>query len=111
MSKEFMWVSIGQWISIWYEYVSINIRFVWLAFVCKLVEHHEPGRKYYVTKIFINILIVAICSLLRIIIKIYFCILFKGHSHLCDHADLDTSFVNFEKRHRNPKSEVRVENI
>ena len=26
----------------------------------------------------------------------------KGHSHLCDRADLDTSFVNFEKRPPQP---------
>ena len=27
----------------------------------------------------------------------------KGHSHLCDRADLDTSFVNFEKRPPQPE--------
>ena len=35
----------------------------------------------------------------------------KGHSQLWDRADLDASFVNFEKRLPQPEIKVRVEYI
>ena len=35
----------------------------------------------------------------------------KGHSQLWDRADLDTSFVNFEKRLPQPEIKVCVEYI
>ena len=35
----------------------------------------------------------------------------KGHSHLCDRADLDTSFVSLKNVYLNLKSKVRVEYI
>ena len=35
----------------------------------------------------------------------------KGHSHLCDRADLDTSFVSLKNVYLKPKSKVRVEYI
>ena len=35
----------------------------------------------------------------------------KGHSQLCDRADLGTSFVNLKSVHLNLKSKIRVENI
>ena len=40
-------------------------------------------------------------------------IVYKFHSHLCDRADLDTSFVNFEKRPPQPeiKSMRRIHRI
>ena len=35
----------------------------------------------------------------------------KGHSQLCDRADLDTSFVSLKRVYLNLKSKVRVEYI
>ena len=35
-------------------------------------------------------------------------VMLKGHSHLCDHADLDTSFVSFEKRLPQPPASTKI---
>ena len=32
----------------------------------------------------------------------------KGHSQLCDRADLDTTFASLKSVYLNPKSELRV---